>query len=215
MDHITGDKAVLVHPQNRTLVFVGDLIDRGPNSKDVLSLVMNAVTYSGALCVRGNHEDKFLRYLKGKKVNLTHGLEVTAKEYPEPSEALYARTIDFIKKLGSHCVLDDGKLVVAHAGLTENLQERESGKVLSFALYGDTTGEVDELGLPVRNDWAQTYQGQAMVVYGHTPVKEAIWVNKTICIDTGCVFGGKLTALRYPQMQLVSVAAHKTYYTHY
>lgn len=212
---ITSDKAALSHPRNRTLVFVGDLVDRGPYSKQVLSLVMNAVNYRGALCVRGNHEDKFLRYLKGKKVTLTHGLEVTASQFPEPSEALYARTIAFIKKLGSHYVLDEGKLVVAHAGLTEALQERESGKVLSFALFGDTTGEVDERGLPVRNDWAQTYQGKAVVVYGHTPVKEAIWFNKTICIDTGCVFGGKLTALQYPEMQLVSVAANKTYYAYH
>lgn len=215
VDLVTSDKPALTHPQNRTLIFVGDLVDRGPYSKDVLSLVINAVTYCGALCVRGNHEDKFLRYLKGKKVTLTHGLEVTATEYPEPSETLYAKTIAFIKKLGSHYVLDDGKLIVAHAGLTENLQERESGKVMSFALFGDTTGEVDEQGLPVRNDWAQSYQGEARVVYGHTPVKEPIWVNKTICIDTGCVFGGKLTALQYPEMQLVSVAAHKTYYSHY
>jgi protein phosphatase len=213
-DFIESNKAAITHPQNQTLIFVGDLVDRGPKSKQVLSLVMNAVNYGHALCVRGNHEDKFLRYLKGKNVQLSHGLEVTASEYPKPNEVTYAQTIEFIKKLGSHYVLDGGKLVVAHAGLKEALQERESGKVLSFALYGDTTGEVDEMGLPVRKDWAELYQGKATVVYGHTPVVEAEWINNTICIDTGCVFGGKLTALRYPQMQLVSVVARKSYYGH-
>lgn len=214
-DLIESNQPAISHPENRTLIFVGDLVDRGPHSKQVLQLVMNAVNHSQALCVRGNHEDKFLRYLKGKKVQLTHGLEVTASDYPDPNETAYAGSIAFIKKLGSHYVLDEGKLVVAHAGLTEALQERESGKVLSFALFGDTTGEVDEMGLPVRKDWAQSYQGKALVVYGHTPVVDAEWINNTICIDTGCVFGGKLTALRYPQMQLVSVIALKNYYSHH
>ena len=109
-------------------------------------------------------------------------------------------------------MLDDGKLVVAHAGLPANMQGRGSGKVRDFALYGDTTGETDEYGLPVRYPWAQEYRGRAMVVYGHTPVPEPEWLNRTICIDTGCVFGGRLTALRYPERELVSVPAAATYY---
>ena len=64
----------------------------------------------------------------------------------------------------------------------------------------------------MRYPWAEDYRGDAMVVYGHTPVPEAVWVNKTICIDTGCVFGGRLTALRYPERELVSVPAHEVYY---
>ena len=51
-----------------------------------------------------------------------------------------------------------------------------------------------------------------MVVYGHTPVPDAEWLNNTICIDTGCVFGGELTALRYPERELVSVPAQRAYY---
>ena len=111
----------------------------------------------------------------------------------------------------SHYVLDDGKLVVAHAGMKEEMQGRGSGKVRDFALYGETTGETDEFGLPVRFDWASEYRGQAMVVYGHTPVPEPDWLNRTVNIDTGCVFGGKLTALRYPEKEFVSVPAARTY----
>jgi len=96
----------------------------------------------------------------------------------------------------SHYVFDDGKLVVAHAGMKQELQGRGSGVVRQFALFGETTGETDDFGLPVRYDWASDYRGSAMVVYGHTPVPEATWLNGTICIDTGCVFGGQLTALR-------------------
>jgi len=117
----------------------------------------------------------------------------------------------WLKSLISHYVLDDGKLVVAHAGLREELQGRSSGYVRSFALYGETTGEIDEFGFPVRYEWANEYRGKAMVVYGHTPVLEAEWLNNTIDIDTGCVFGGKLTALRYPEQELVSVDAAKVY----
>ena len=112
----------------------------------------------------------------------------------------------------SHYVLDDGRLVVAHAGLKEAYHGRSSGRVRSFALYGDTTGETDEYGLPVRYPWAQEYRGQAMVVYGHTPVPEAEWVNNTICLDTGVVFGGALTALRYPEREIVSVPAEQQWY---
>ena len=121
------------------------------------------------------------------------------------------RSRSFSTSLISHYVLDDGKLVVAHAGMKEEMQGRGSGKVRDFALYGETTGETDEFGLPVRYNWAAEYRGKAMVVYGHTPVPQADWLNRTINIDTGCVFGGSLTALRYPEKELVSVAARATY----
>ena len=111
----------------------------------------------------------------------------------------------------SHYVLDGGKLVVAHAGMKQEMQGRGSGKVRDFALYGETTGETDEFGLPVRYDWAREYRGEAMVVYGHTPVPEPEWLNRTVNIDTGCVFGGRLTALRYPEKEFVSVPAARTY----
>ncbi len=216
IDHslIDSDSLAVRHPENRMLIFIGDLVDRGPQSKKVMELVMNVTSQHAGLCVKGNHEDKFQRYLLGKNVQLTHGLEMTAKDYPLSNDDMNAKAIAFLKKLVSHYVLDEGNLIVAHAGLKEEFQERDSGKVLSFALYGDTTGEIDEMGFPIRNDWAQAYHGKAMVVYGHTPLIEPQWINNTICIDTGCVFGGKLTALRYPEKQLVSVSAMKKYYEH-
>ncbi len=65
----------------------------------------------------------------------------------------------FLDGLVSHYVLDDGKLVVAHAGMKEEMQGRGSAKVRDFALYGETTGETDEFGLPVRYNWAAEYRG--------------------------------------------------------
>ena len=179
--------AHIAHPAGRKAFFVGDLIDRGPDSVGVLKLVMQMVADGTALCVPGNHDAKLGKYLAGKKVQLSHGLDGTVKQLEgEPVEFRQAVNT-FIYKLVSHFVLDDGRLVVAHAGLKERMQGRGSGTVRAFCLYGDTTGETDEFGLPVRLDWAANYKGRAMVVYGHTPVPEAEWVNNTIDIDTGCV----------------------------
>ena len=144
-------------------------------------------------------------------MQITHGLdrslaEIDALPGGAPRSSRATRRSDFLDGLVSHYVLDDGKLVVAHAGMKEEMQGRGSGKVRDFALYGETTGETDEFGLPVRYNWAAEYRGSAMVVYGHTPVPEPEWLNRTINIDTGCVFGGRLTALRYPEKELVSVA---------
>ncbi len=208
------DGGVWQHPAGRKLIFVGDLVDRGPQTPECLQLVMQCVKAETALCVPGNHDVKFMRAMWGKNVKQTHGLAESIEQirvYELHYRAFGRIAADFIDSLVSHYVLDDGKLVVAHAGMKEAYQGRGSGKVREFALYGETTGETDEFGLPVRHNWAAEYRGNAMVVYGHTPVPEAEWLNRTINIDTGCVFGGKLTALRYPELEIVSVPAAKTY----
>ncbi len=190
-------------------------MDRGPRALDCLSLVRNMVQSDAAICVPGNHDIKLLRKLRGKNVQIKHGLAETLADLATvplaEQEAFHGELANFLDGLVSHFVLDDGKLVVAHAGMKESLQGRASGKVREFALYGETTGETDEFGLPVRYPWASEYRGDSMVVYGHTPVPQATWLNKTINIDTGCVFGGALTSLRYPELELVSVQAQQTY----
>ncbi|MFQ5473515.1 MAG: polynucleotide kinase-phosphatase, partial [Dehalococcoidia bacterium] len=207
--------AVYAHPDGRKAVFLGDLGDRGPRILDCFRLVHNMVKAGYALCVPGNHDMKLYRLLRGKNVQLTHGLAQTAEELdalPEDiAQAFRDELAEFIYSLVSHYVLDGGKIVVAHAGMKEEMQGRGSGKVREFALYGETTGETDEFGLPIRYDWASEYRGRASVVYGHTPVPESEWLNRTINIDTGCVFGGKLTALRYPERELVSVPSARVY----
>lgn len=199
-------------PEGRKLVFLGDLVDRGPRVPDVLRLVMRAVADGVALCVPGNHDAKLLRWLRGRDVRVTHGLQESIRQLADEPESFRRDAADFIHGLVSHYVLDGGKLVVAHAGLPAALQGRSSARVRDFALYGENTGETDEFGLPVRYNWAADYRGPAVVVYGHTPVPRPEWLNGTLCIDTGCVFGGSLTALRYPEKELVAVRARRTYY---
>ena len=202
----------MVPPDGRKAVFVGDLVDRGPRIPDVLRLVMGMVAAGTAFCVPGNHDVKLLRKLRGKDVKMTHGLADSVAQLETEAPEFAQEVAKFLDDLVSHYVLDQGNLVVAHAGMKEEMQGRGSGEVRSFALFGETTGETDEFGLPVRYNWAADYHGKAMVVYGHTPVAEPQWFNRTINIDTGCVFGGKLTALRYPERELISVPALKTYY---
>lgn len=198
-------------PPGRKAVFVGDLVDRGPKVVSVLRLVMRMVADGVGLCVPGNHDVKLLRALWGKQVQITHGLDISLAQLEKESPEFRAKVAEFLDELVSHYVLDAGNLVVAHAGMKESMQGRGSGQVREFALYGETTGETDEFGLPIRYNWAAEYRGRATVVYGHTPVPQPDWLNNTICIDTGCVFGGSLTALQYPERTLLSVPARATY----
>ena len=198
------------HPDGRRAIFVGDLVDRGPRILDAVRIARAMVERGSAFAVPGNHDQKLVRALRGRDVRITHGLDRSLAEldaHPEEREGVAV----FLDSLVSHYVFDDGNLVVAHAGMKEEMQGRGSGKVRDFALYGETTGETDEFGLPVRWNWAAEYRGHAVVVYGHTPVPDPEWLNRTINVDTGCVFGGRLTALRYPEQELVSVPARAVY----
>ncbi|WP_420629465.1 polynucleotide kinase-phosphatase [Candidatus Leptofilum sp.] len=204
---------VYKHPEGRKAIFLGDLVDRGPRILDSYQLVHHMVKAGHALCVPGNHDTKLMRCLNGRNVQIKYGLQQTLDEIQAlPDVKSFEQEMaQFIYSLVSHYVLDDGKLVVAHAGLKEELQGRASSRVRDFALYGETTGETDEFGLPIRYNWALEYRGEAAVVYGHTPVPQAEWLNNTINVDTGCVFGGALTALRYPERELISIPAAREY----
>ena len=203
------------HAAGRRLIFLGDLVDRGLKTVETCRLVMDAVGAGAAFCVPGNHDEKLKRALEGKDVRISHGLKESLDQIAllpdDERTAFSAQFVAFAENLIGHLWLDGGALVVAHAGMPENMQGRASGQVRQFALYGETTGETDEFGLPVRWNWAAEYRGKAAVVYGHTPTPKAEWLNNTMDIDTGCVFGGALSALRWPEKQLVAVPARAVY----
>ena len=207
-----GRQCDIETPAGRTAIFLGDFGDRGPRTPDVYRLVEQMVREGVALAVPGNHDVKLGRHFAGRNVRVNHGLRETLDQFAETDERDRRTAQAFIDGLVSHYVLDGGRLVVAHAGLPEELHGRSSRVVRETALYGVTTGRTDDYGLPERVDWAADYRGEAAVVYGHTPVGEPVWRNGTINIDTGCVFGGSLTALRYPERETVSIPAHKTYF---
>ncbi|MBI4596505.1 MAG: AAA family ATPase [Candidatus Tectomicrobia bacterium] len=209
------DGPVYAHPQGRVAVFLGDIVDRGPRIADTLKLIYNMCAHRSAFCVPGNHDMKLLRKLQGRDVQVNFGLAESLsqiEQLPDSVRGKFSRIIaEFLDGLVSHYVLVDKKLVVAHAGLKAEMQGRGSAKVREFCLYGETTGETDEFGLPERYNWAAGYRGQSMVIYGHTPIPKPEWLNNTLNIDTGCVFGGKLTAFRYPEKELISVPAKLVY----
>jgi protein phosphatase len=200
-------------PRGRTLAFSGDLVDRGPEAPGVLRLAMDMARAGSALCVAGNRDVELVRAMKGQVTQFSRGMARTLDQLaPQPWE-FRAEVIGFLGALPSHLLLDAGRLVIAHAGLKEALQGRVSDEAQTFALHGELTGERDASGFPVRRNWAREYRGRALVVHGHTPVAEPIWLNNTVNIDTGCVYGGHLTALRYPERETVSIAAKAIYYT--
>ena len=209
---VNQDQDIVYAPHHRKVIFLGDLVDRGPKIVKVLRLVMNMVKREQAYCVLGNHDGKLQRKLRGSNVQVAYGLEKTVEELEKESEQFIQEVRQFLDHLVSHYVFDEGKLVVAHAGLKEKLHGRESAKIREIAMFGPTTGKVDEHGLPIRVNWSKQYKGSAMVVYGHTPQVMPRIVNNTINIDTGCVYGGRLTAFRYPEQDIVDVQAKDIYY---
>jgi protein phosphatase len=208
----SGRDIAVTPPAGRMLIFVGDLVDRGPRAPDVLRIAMSMIEKGTALCVEGNHDNKFGRWLGGAKVKTGHGLQMSIDQMAMETPAFHARVRNFIARLPPYLWLDGGKLVVAHAGLKREMIGQSGGKVRSFALYGDTTGETHGYCSPVRRNWALEHPGEPAIVYGHVAGPDVQAVNNTWCLDTGCCFGGRLTALRWPERELVSVPAARTYF---
>ncbi|MFK9095310.1 bis(5'-nucleosyl)-tetraphosphatase PrpE [Bacillus salipaludis] len=210
------ETGIPVHPENRVLGFVGDLTDRGPESLKVIELVWELVIkLKQAYYTPGNHCNKLYRFFLGNKVQVAHGLETTVAEYEslykKDQQSIRKKFIELYEKAPLYLVFDNEKLIIAHAGIKQEFIGQTHAKVKKFVLYGDITGEKHPDGSPVRRDWAKSYHGNFSIVYGHTPVTKPRILNNTYNIDTGAVFGGKLTALRYPEMELISVSSTMPY----
>lgn len=203
------------HPVGRRLVFLGDLTDRGPESVGVLRRVLPMMEEGRALAVPGNHDVKLDRWLRGHQVKILAGLDITLAEWEELGDAeqrsLGRAFCAHVGRAPPYLWLDGGSLLVSHAGLEEELHGRVGRKVEAFCHFGKVTGKLVG-GLPERLDWAWTYRGQPAVVYGHLPVREALWRNRTADIDLGCVFGGELCAVRWPEMDFVRVPSGRCWW---
>ncbi len=210
------ESGVPLHPDGRILGFVGDLTDRGPKSLQVVEVIYELVIIQKkALYAPGNHCNKLYRYFSGNHVTVSHGLETTVAEYgalpTREQKKIRKKFIDLYEYSPLYVITDDENLIIAHAGIRKDYIGKSNKKVKTFVLYGDITGAKHPDGSPIRRDWAQYYDGKPWIIYGHTPVKEPRQVHHTYNIDTGCVFGGKLTALRYPEFELVSVPSTMPY----
>lgn len=201
----------VVHPTGRRIVFLGDLNDRGPDTVSCLRIAMDLAESGQALWLLGNHEYRLARYLSGKRVKLNHGLKQTVAQLQGVQPGFTDRLLVHLSTLKPSHLLDQGRLAVAHAALPEEVQGLDSKDAWRIAVFGDTTGDLDENGLPEFKDWASDYKGESIVVHGHIPNPEPTICNRVYGIDTGCVFGNSLTALRYPELNLVQVPALRAY----
>ena len=192
------------------VIFVGDLTDRGDRNVDTFNLVADLVERGDALCVLGNHDRRFMRWLRGEDVAVAHGLGTTIGEFerlsrPEQSH-FRERALHFYESIPSAVRFDKGQAVVVHAAWRSGMTAEENPKkIYYYAMYGPTTGKKTPDGFPDRIDWAKGYRGPEHVIFGHQ-VYKVPYVNLFATgIDTGCVFGGGLTALRWPTRELVTV----------
>ncbi len=208
-------EGVYTHPEGRKFVSVGDLMDRGPKSIPVIRFMTKHVRLKKALYVPGNHCDKLYRLFLGRNVQIRHGLETTVAELSRmdahEKEQIKQGFMQIVEEAPPYLVLDEGKLIVSHAGIREHFIGKNNKQVRKFCLYGDISGEKDEHGFPIRKDWAKDYRGRSWIVYGHTPVKKPRIINRTVNVDTGCVFGGHLTGLRYPEFSFEQVRSSLPY----
>lgn len=149
-----NDKYNVTHPEGRKVIFVGDLVDRGPKTPEVLRIVMDMVGSGAAFCVNGNHDDNLKRKLQGLDVKIAHGLAESLEQLESEPPNFKEKVIRFLESLSSQYVLDEGRLVVAHAGVRQKDIGKDSSRIRVFCMYGETTGEIDEFGLPVRYPWA-------------------------------------------------------------
>jgi hypothetical protein len=208
-----SNKNVYIHPESdRKVVFVGDLISRGPYHLATIFLIRSMINEGLALCVRGNHDDKIKRFAEGKAVILRHGDDKTAEAIENCNTITKQEIIDFFSRMPYYLQLDN-ELVVVHAAFRNKMLEFEpfAKRCRDWALYGPVNKLMIN-GLPDRIDWAAERKVESpIIVCGHQVYNEPRYINGVWQIDTGCCFGGKLTSVSWPEQVITQVKAHGIY----
>ncbi len=210
-----------IHPEGRTFLSLGDIMSRGPKSLQTLQFFHNHIQAGLAHMVDSNHGWKIARWLDGQHVQLTHGDEKVEQEFltyehthgSEKATELKKQLKDLLLKAPSHYVLKKNGVATAvcvHAGIRDEWIGKQSHEISDVARYGETDG-FDDANKPIRKDWTVHHKTSPLIIWGHDPRKKAMVVNGTINIDQGAVFGGELTALRYPERDTLSVDVETDY----
>ncbi|MFK9094820.1 polynucleotide kinase-phosphatase [Bacillus salipaludis] len=218
MENVEG---LFLHPEGRKILSLGDVMSRGPRSLETLQFFKKHVATGIAYMIDSNHGWKIARWLDGRKVNLAHGDERVEEEFVEyesrfgneAANRLKEELKDLLLAAKSHFIIkkNDVRLAVAvHAGIRDHYIGKQSQRISDFCRYGDAEG-LDENGKPRRKDWTIDHKSSELIIWGHDPKPQPLLVNNTLNIDQGVVFGGRLTAYRYPEKQFVSVEAKQDY----
>jgi polynucleotide kinase-phosphatase len=216
-----NEEGYFIHPEGRRILSLGDVLSRGPRSIETLQFFQKHVAAGHAYMIDSNHGWKIARWLDGKNVKLAHGDENVAAEFEvyetkfgkDESERLKQQIKDLLLEAKSHYIIQKNgvnTVVAVHAGIKDHYIGKESPRISDFCRYGDTDG-LDENGKPIRKDWSASHKSNELILWGHDPKPQPLMVNNSLNIDQGVVFGGSLTAYRYPERQLVSVKAKQDY----
>lgn len=216
-----NEKGYYVHPAGRKFLSLGDIMSRGPKSLETMQFFLRHVKKGLAYMIDSNHGWKIARWLEGKKVTLNHGDELVEEEFKHFKEQygeehtleLKQSLKELLLNAPSHYILTKNHvptLVCTHAGIKDEFIGKQSIDISDFCRYGDVDG-FDEEGKPIRRDWSIHHKSNILIVWGHDPKPKPLIINNTINIDQGVVFGGELTAIRYPEKEYVSVQALENY----
>jgi protein phosphatase len=195
------------HEEGRRLIFSGDLINRGPDSIGVLNVISGLVSRGRARLTLGNHDDALMRWLRGEHFDTSKGglAQTIAQIEARPERKTLKKAIlTLYQRAPLYLVLDGGALIIAHAGIEEEMIGKTDAETRRFVLNGETVGKSPE-GKTIRRDWALNYRGSAFIVYGHTPQEKPLLRCNSVNLDTGAYRGGMLTGFRWPERILVSV----------
>lgn len=207
-----------IYGKDSLIISVGDTIDRGDYNIETLQLCLNLYREGRYYEVKSNHLDKFVRWLKGSNVNISHGMQKTVSQFlalnKKLQEKLKEEVIKFYENLPLYIVINSD-VVVAHAGIKDEFIGRVDKQVKSFILYGQTTGRYTEKGFPERVDWTKdrkVNEKSLRIVYGHVVYDEPYINNKCYGIDTGACLGNKLTGYIPVEDRFIFVKSKKAYY---
>lgn len=216
-----NDEGYYIHPEGRKILSLGDVVSRGPKSIETLQFFQKLVAAGHAYMIDSNHGWKIARWLDGKNVKMAHGDENVAAEFEEyerkygseAAEKLKGQIKELLLEAKSHYIIRKNgvnAVVAVHAGIKDHYNGKQSPRISDFCRYGDSEG-LDENGKPIRKDWSISHKSSELILWGHDPKPQPLLVNNTLNIDQGLVFGGSLTAYRYPERQIVSVKAKQDY----
>ncbi|MCD8483784.1 MAG: metallophosphoesterase [Verrucomicrobia bacterium] len=187
--------------KNDQVLFVGDLVNKGPDSNSVIDLAKTV----NARCLMGNHERRLLRYRRQGDVSALKRLDVAT--------ALRLRKSDwaYLDECSDVFVLPEYQTLVVHAGFLPVIpwQQQDLNIITEIQVLGEDGVPARRTQFPDAALWADYWQGPEFVIFGHTPLKEVYRQPFALGIDTGCVYGGKLTAFIFPEGRIVQVNGRK------